>query len=410
MGRSGLLFFAADFTSLFGNSAIGLVLPWLVLTTTGDAAAAGLVAALSALPGFVAAILGGSLIDRLGKRRVALIADIGSAVAVAALPIVDLTLGLNIGWFILLGVLGALFDVPGMTARDAMLPDVARDTGMSVDRVSGIREALFGASFLVGPALAGLGLAFLPAPTVLWLTCGCSALAALLTLGLPNRPGEPVGTSPRAWFEHVREGIGILARNPVALGTTVLAIGAVLAISPMQGVVLPAFFVKLNAPGLLGLTLCAVAVGLIGGSLLYAPLVRRTSRRAMLVLALLVSLAAFGTFAALPIVAVVIPAAVLIGFGFGTLNPMFPVLIAERVPESARGRVLGLQNAGYLAGYPIGVLLAGIIVQAGGVQLGVIVTALIWAGFVIFGLLAPGLRSLERPASAAPDRDDPPAA
>jgi predicted MFS family arabinose efflux permease len=294
-----------------------------------------------------------------------------------------------------------------MTARDAMLPDVARDTGLSVDRVSGIREALFGASFLVGPALAGIGLALLPDVAVLWLTCGCSALAALLTLGLRNRRGEPVGSSPRAWFEHVREGIGILGRNPVARGTTVLAIGAVLAISPMQGVVLPAFFVKLDAPGLLGLTLCAVAVGLIGGSLLYAPLVRRTSRRAMLVLALVVSLVAFAAFAIVPSVTVVIPAAVLIGFGFGTLNPMFPVLIAERVPEAARGRVLGLQNAGYLAGYPIGVLLAGLIVQGGGVQLGVIVTALIWAGFVTFGLVAPALRSLERPASAAPDPGDP---
>lgn len=401
-----MLFFAADFTSLLGNAAIGLVLPWLVLSRTGDAAAAGLVAALSALPGVVSAIVGGSLIDRLGKRNVAVVADIGSAVAVALLPIVDATLGLNLGWFILLGVLGALFDVPGMTARDAMLPDVARDTGWSIDRVSGIREALFGLSFLVGPALAGIGLALLPDVAVLWLTCGCSAIAAVLTLGLRNTPGEAVGSTPGAWFAHLREGFAVLARVPVALGTTVLAVGAVLAISPMQGVVLPAFFVQKDAPGLLGLTLCAVAVGLIAGSLLYAPLVRRTSRRFMLVLALVVSLVAFAAFAVAPLVVVVVPAAVLIGFGFGTLNPMFPVLIAERVPEAARGRVLGLQNAGYLVGYPIGVLLAGVVVQSGGVQLGVAVTAAIWAGFVGFGLLWPGLRGLDTPAATRPAEEE----
>lgn len=401
MRRSGVLFFAADFTSLLGNAAIGLVLPWLVLTRTGDAAAAGLVAALAALPGFVAAILGGSLIDRLGKKRVALIADAGSAVAVALLPIVDVTLGLDLGWFILLGVLGSLFDVPGMTARDAMLPDVARDTGLPVDRVSGIREALFGLSFLLGPALAGAGLALLPDSAVLWLTCGCSALAALLTLGLPHRPGSPAGSTPGAWFAHLREGVGILGRNRVALGTTVLAAGSVLAISPLQGVVLPAFYVALDAPGLLGLTLCAFAAGLITGSLLYGPLVARTSRRFLLAVALVGSIAAFGTFAALPVVAVALPAAVVLGYGFGTLNPMFPVLIAERVPEAARGRVLGLQNATYLIGYPIGVLAAGLIVQGGGVQLGLIVTAGVWACFVVFGLTWRGLRRLQPPETRA---------
>ncbi len=127
----------------------------------------------------------------------------------------------------------------------------------------------------------------------------------------------------------------------------------------------------------------------------------------MLVLALVVSLVAFVAFAVAPLVAVVIPAAVLIGFGFGTLNPMFPVLIAERVPEAARGRVLGLQNAGYLVGYPIGVLLAGVVVQSGGVQLGVIVTAAIWAAFVavsaccLAGTSAAGGASSQRDGCAA---------
>jgi MFS family permease len=401
MKRTATLYFAADFTSLLGNSAIGLVLPWLVLVRTGDPAAAGLVAAASAAPGFLAAIVGGALIDRLGRRRVAILADVGSATAVALLPIVDATIGLSVGWFIALGVLGAVFDVPGMTARDALLPDVARASGMPIDRVSGIRESLFGASFLAGPLVAGAALAVLPDAAVLWLTAGCSALAALLTLALPRAVGAtPVEAGPQGGWAWLRDGLGALRGSPVALATTLLAVGSVFAISPLQGVVLPVLFQELDAPALLGLTLAVFAVGLIGGSLGYGALARRIGRRRVLATALVVSLVGLGAFAIAPIVPVAFAAAGCVGFGFGVLNPMFPVLVAERIPEAARGRVLGLQNAGYLAAFPLGVLVAGFVVSTGGVQAGAIATALVWVVIVGFALVAPGLRDLESPNAA----------
>ena len=83
------LYLAATATSLFGNSAIAIVLPWLVLERTGDPAMAGLVAAVSAVPGAIAAFVGGHLIDKVGRRRMSVLSDAGSAVAVAGLAIVD---------------------------------------------------------------------------------------------------------------------------------------------------------------------------------------------------------------------------------------------------------------------------------------------------------------------------------
>ena len=112
------LFVAAESFSLFGNSAIGIVLPWLVLSRTGDPAVTGLVAAFAALPAILAALVGGWLIDKVGQRRMSVLSDLGSALSVAGLAVVDRVFGLDIGWFIALGVLGALFDVPGMTARE----------------------------------------------------------------------------------------------------------------------------------------------------------------------------------------------------------------------------------------------------------------------------------------------------
>lgn len=393
--RAVVVYFAADALSMIGNTAIGLTLPWLVLLRTGEPSAAGIVAASTAVPAFLAAVLGGSLVDRVGRRTMTVVADVGSALSVTLLFLVDSTLGLSIGWFIALGVLGALFDVPGLTARQAMLPEIAGIAGLTVDRASGIRQALFGASFLIGPALAGVALAVLPAATVLLLTAGCSALAAALTIALPRALGRaPADVEARTG---IRAGFTLLRTNPVALATTLVAVASVFAISPLQAVVLPVVFQRLDQPALLGLTLSVFAVGLIGGSLAYGVL--RLRRRTILVIALLGSLAGLCGFAVAPVPVVIVASAVLVGVGYGLINPMIPVLIAERVPESARGRVLGLQNAGYLAAFPVGALLVGFLVQHVDVQWGAAASALAWGLCVAYALVTPALRHLE-PAEA----------
>ncbi len=80
------LFVAAESLSLFGTAAIGIVLPWLVLSRTGDPSIAGLVAAVAAVPSIAATLVGGWLIDHVGQRRMSVIADVGSAVSVAGWP------------------------------------------------------------------------------------------------------------------------------------------------------------------------------------------------------------------------------------------------------------------------------------------------------------------------------------
>ena len=179
------LFVAAEAFSLFGNSAIAIVLPWLVLTRTGDPAVTGLVAAVAALPAILAALVGGWLIDKVGQRRMSVLADFGSAVSVAGLAVVDRVFGLDLGWFIALGILGALFDVPGMTARETLMGRVARTSGVSLDKIASLRQAVFSLAFLGGPALAGVLLAILDPIQVVWVTAGCSLAAGICMLILP---------------------------------------------------------------------------------------------------------------------------------------------------------------------------------------------------------------------------------
>ncbi len=100
-----------------------------MLQTTGSLLSTGILAA-TAVPAFVAGLSMGVLVDRVDRRTSSVVADLVSAQSLAALPVVDLAAGLDLGWFNLLGSVGAVGDVPGLTAREALLPAVVRHGGL----------------------------------------------------------------------------------------------------------------------------------------------------------------------------------------------------------------------------------------------------------------------------------------
>ena len=119
-----LRYLISDGLSLIGNAIAGVVLPLVLLARTGDVMAAGSLALICAVPQFVCGVLGGALLDRMNRRTVCIASDLISALSCMMLPVIDEIWGLSFGWFVLCGLLGAVGDVPGMSARDALLPAV----------------------------------------------------------------------------------------------------------------------------------------------------------------------------------------------------------------------------------------------------------------------------------------------
>ena len=179
--NAAYLYLGATFLSAFGNAIANVIWPWLVLQRTGDPAAAGLVTTCIVLPSAAFALIGGNLIDRFGRKRMSIISDIISAASVIALITVDATTGLTMAWFIALGIIGAVGDVPGMAARTALVGDISERSGKTTDWLAGASQGMSGISFLLGPAFAGFMLSAINMTSILWITAGCSATAALLT-------------------------------------------------------------------------------------------------------------------------------------------------------------------------------------------------------------------------------------
>jgi len=190
MDRATRFYFVSYGLSLLGNGVASAILPLLVLARTGDVLAAGLIASVTTAVAAVVGVLGGVVIDRFNRRNVSIVSDIISAVAIAALPLIDATLGLNLRWFLVLAILSALGDVPGMTAREALLPKLVAGSG-KLDRMVAIRESLAALMLLVGPGLGGVIVWIFDLGSVPFLLTALTSLtAALVTFGIGVETGK----------------------------------------------------------------------------------------------------------------------------------------------------------------------------------------------------------------------------
>ncbi|SEF11603.1 MFS transporter [Jiangella alba] len=403
--------YLASYTlSLLGNSVAGVALPLIVLQTTGSALGAGWVAAATAVPAVLAGLFMGVVIDRINRRTSSVVTDLVSAGAVAALPVVDAVSGLELGWFVLFGIVGSLGDVPGMTARDALLPAIVRHSGVSAERLMGAREALGAVALLAGPAAAGTLMALFDGSTVLWLTAATSLGAALITLAIPHRVGvidtatdggsaRPAGSS---WRQFVA-GWRVLTGSRFLTTVTLISVTSVFVLAALQGLVLPVYFLDAGRPEQVGFVLTAIAAGMLLGAGTYAMAGPRASRRFWLLTGVAGTTAGFAVVAGLVAPWTVFAGAFLVGAFSGVSGSLLGVLMIERVPEAFRGRVMGTQNAITTAAPPAGIMLAAVLTEYGSVRVAAVAVAAVWLVAAIVTLRSQALRTVD--STSAPSEE-----
>ena len=393
---------AANLTSGLGNAVVMLAFPWLVLQETGSAAAAGAVAAISALPALLAAPLTGWLVDRLGRKPVAIGADVVSALSVAAVPIVAMTIGLTYGSILALAIVGAIFDPAGYSARRALIPDAAQASGMDTDRLNGIHEGVFLVGWTAGPLAAAALIASVGAASAFWLPCALFLLAAIAVAAM--RIGD-AGQRARdeAQAAGLNEGgLSGLVRGFTALwkdrALRVLAI-AVLIIAavymPTEAVILPAYYNSMEDPASLGIVIAAISGGSMIGAFSYGWILARV-RPSVIVRIILIGT----TLSVLPMT-LLPPLPVLAAFGFllglvwGPFNPLFSTLVQRRIRPEEQGRVYGVQLAGFYAAPPLGMVVAGISVDAFGVSMTYLALGLLLAACSLPIVFLRSIRDLD---------------
>ncbi|MGW2204449.1 MFS transporter [Streptomyces sp. NPDC001774] len=397
---------AANAISVTGNSLTLIAVPWFALDTTGSPGKAGLVAFCAALPVVVSAIVGGPVVDRIGRRRISVASDLVCASALAAIPLLHRAGVLQFWMLCALMAVTGLFHAPGETARSVLVPDLADHAGTPLSRAASLFDAVSRGARMAGAALAGVLVAVLGADTVLFLDAATFGLSALLILtGLRGLPAaaplpDPAPFSLSRYRADLREGYTFVLRSRLILGIVLMVMVTNGLSQGWISVLLPVHAREnLGGPAALGLLVSVFGGCALLGALTYGAVGHRFPRRAVLVGGFLLCGAPPYTVAALtdttlPLVVTMAAG----GFGAGVLNPILTTVLYEVIPDGLRSRVAGVTTAGVLLATPLGGLAAGQLVE----RTGLVPALLTLGGVYLLATLAPVVfpswRTMEAPA------------
>ncbi len=362
---------AADGISVAGNMLTLVAVPWLVLQTTGSAAQTGLAGFFAAIPVLISGPLGGVVVDRLGFRRASALADLASAAPIALIPLLHQLDVLELWHLLILVFLGGLLDIPGETARQALLPDVAEAAGMSLERATSARSGILQVARMFGAPVGAALIAVTDATAVLWIDAASFLVSALIVwVAVPAASSPPAETDDRSYVGELREGLAFVRKDRLILAI-VLMIAFTNALDfGTFSVLLPVYADRvLDSAAGLGLLLAAITVGAVAGTFAYGAVGERLPRRpTFLAVFLVIGVPRYTALAAAPSLWVLLPVLFVVGVAAGAVNPILGVVSYERVPAELRGRVFGVTRAAAWAAMPLGTLLAGFLAQGLGLR------------------------------------------
>jgi MFS family permease len=243
----------------FGHQIAMVAVLLQVWQLTASPAWVGAIGLARALPMIAGSLLGGSLADRLDRRRLVLWATAGGTAAsllLAAQAVAGLE---SLGLVLALVAAQATSSSLSAPARRALIPRL-----LPAERVAAgvaLNHITFQAAMLAGPAVAGLIAAGWGIGACYLVNAAASGIALHAVAGLPPIPPTSTPTAPGSHLRAVVEGWRFIARRPVLRGSLLTDLAATVLAMPI------ALFPMINEerfggdPRTLGLFLSAIAVG-----------------------------------------------------------------------------------------------------------------------------------------------------
>lgn len=353
-------YFSGQLISLSGTWMQTVAALWVVLSLTGSGVAVGLTTALQFLPMLLIGAWGGLLADRFSKRRLLIATQALMAIPAVGLFVVTAT-GIVAPWMVLLAVfaMGSVNAVDNPTRQSFVIEMVGPDR--VVNAVS-LNSVIVQAARIVGPALAGILIA----------TVGvvpCFALNALtfaaMIFALWGMDPARLHAAPAARREPgaVRAGLRYVLRTPeLMVPLALMALVGTLGFNFQVVLPLLAKFSFESGAMTYAALVSAMAVGSIAGALVNGHR-GRTGPRLIAGGALAFGVAALWA-AAMPSLALEVPALMLLGAASVTFAAAINSTLQLAVSAEMRGRVMALYSVVFLGSTPIGGPLTGWLAQS----------------------------------------------
>jgi MFS family permease len=355
------LYAAGNLVSNVGTWMQRVAQDWLVLLLTANSAAAiGITTGLQFLPFLLLSPVAGLVADRIPKRRLLQMTNIGMAVPALLLGVLAVTGTVQI-WHVyalalVLGVASA-FDAP---ARQSFVSEIVDADDLT--NAVGLNSAGFNSARLLGPALAGVSIALLGSGVAAtgWviLINALTYVAPVMALARLDGGALHVAALVRRQPGQIRAGVSYVRQRPdlmLILGIVFFTGTFGLNFQMTSALMATQVFDKGSAEfGMLGTFL---AVGSLAGSLLAAS--RERVRHRLVVGAAVV-------FGLVEIVAGLAPSYLtfallcpVLGFTALTMITSANAFMQLNTDEGMRGRVMALYMMIFIGGTPLGAPLLG---------------------------------------------------
>lgn len=292
--RNFRLYVTGQLIKLIGVWMLFVAQDWLVLDLSGDSAnALGLVTALQFTPVLFLTLYAGQLADRYDKRKLLIVANGVFAVLTIGLAVL-VTIGAVRLWQVFVFAAGAgIVQAIETPTRQAFWSELV--TGDLLANAVSLGSATFNAARVVGPALAGVGIAWLGTGWLMLVTGILATAPVVLAFAIdPDKLYRHDHTTLTADDTRIMDGLRYVWRHPdiVMVMALVMVIGMMGFNFQLTLAVLAKTVFHTGAEAF-GLLTTSLAVGALGASLMAA--LRRNRPSVYAVLAAALAFAAFET-------------------------------------------------------------------------------------------------------------------
>jgi MFS family permease len=373
-------------------SAFPIALAVTVLDAGGSATMLGIILAARVLSGVLMAPIGGVWVDRLPRKTILILSDGFRAIMGSVVIFINPE---NISMIILgaIVILMGISDAFGGPASGAIIPSILPDHLLPSGNV--LRGIALKGSTIAGPGIAGVIVVSLGTHATYIATSAFFLLGASLLIRIDEGPVVANTDKKNQFVEEMREGLRVVWYYKWIAAMIVMASVQLMLVIGVENVLLPV--ITKRDFGTASVFATSAALFSAGGAISAIICIKSKVKNPGLV-----SVVVWGLFILAPLVlafpsskTIIFIAYFAAGFSVGPWEAFWATQVQREVPAKYQGRVFSIDYMGSLGLMPLGMALAGPLVNLFGERpllIGVAIFHLIVCGMVLF---VPGVKEMK---------------
>ncbi|CAN2241814.1 MFS transporter [Candidatus Planktophila dulcis] len=378
--------------TVIAMSAFPIALAVTVLDAGGSATTLGLILAVRVLSGVVLAPVGGVWVDRLPRKTILILADGFRAIMGSVVVFIDPK---SISMWILgaIVVLMGISDAFGGPAQGAIMPSILPDHLLPAGNV--VKGIALKGSTIAGPGVAGIIVVSLGTHATYVATSIFFLLGAVLLLRINEGPKVASDTHRTTFSEEMREGLQVVWYYKWIAAMILMSSVQLMMVIGVENVLLPV--ITKRDFGTASVFATSAALFSAGGAISAVICIKSKVKNPGLV-----SVVVWGLFILAPLVLafpnsknLIFIAYFIAGFSVGPWEAFWATQVQREVPAEYQGRVFAIDYMGSVGLMPLGMALAGPLVNVFGERELLIGVAVFHLFICAVVLLVPGVKQMK---------------